>query len=92
MSDKDSRRRIPPEHRSRHLGICIVLSMMGVIASECGQSERAARLFGSGGGTARGDRSVINVNWRAIYGRSPASARGALGEEAFAALWAESER
>ena len=70
-------------------GICIILDMMAVIAAECGQSERAARLFGAEQALRDTIGSTKNIAWRAEHERSLASVRSVLGEEAFAALWAE---
>jgi hypothetical protein len=54
-----------------------------------GQSERAARLFGA----LEAHRETVGAPpvaaERAEYHRSVAGARTALGEEAFAAAWAE---
>ena len=72
-------------------GICIVLDMMAVVAAEREQCERAARLFGAEQALrdAIGSTIAHGGGWRLVRERSLASARGALGEEAFAALWAE---
>ena len=70
-------------------GICFILEEMAVVAAECGQSERAARLFGAEQALRDAIGSVMNARSRAVQERGLASARGALGEETFAALWAE---
>ena len=70
-------------------GICIVLAMMAVVAAERGQSERAARLFGAEQALRDATGSTMNVRWREVRERGLQSARSALAEEAFAAIWAE---
>ena len=71
--------------------IGLVLSRMAVVAAERGQSERAARLFGA----EQAMRDVIGyamtVSHRALHEHRLASARAALGEEAFSTLWVEGQ-
>jgi hypothetical protein len=65
------------------------LERLAALAVAQAQSERAARLIG----TAEGLRSAMGAPLppadRAEHDRSVAAARTALGEEAFAAAWAE---
>ena len=71
------------------LGIAQNLEGLAAVAVAQAQSERAARLFGA----AEGLREVIGAPLpsadRAEHDRSVAAVRTALGEEAFAAAWAE---
>jgi hypothetical protein len=72
-------------------GICLVLSTTAAVSAECGQSERAARLFGAEQALCDAIGYVMNVRWRPVHERDLASARAAQGDEAFAAAWAEGE-
>jgi hypothetical protein len=65
------------------------LEGLAAVAVAQAQSERAARLFGA----AEGGRDAIGAPLppaeRSEHDRSVAAARAALGDEAFAAAWAE---
>jgi hypothetical protein len=67
----------------------VVLERLAVVAGVWGQTERAARLFGA----AIALREAIDAPlWpieRIDYDRHVAAARSSLGEEPFAAAWAE---
>jgi predicted ATPase/DNA-binding SARP family transcriptional activator len=67
------------------------LDELGRVAVTQGQPERAARLFG----VAAALREAINTRWdpvqRADYEPHVAATRAGLGEEAFAAAWAEGQ-
>jgi predicted ATPase/class 3 adenylate cyclase len=69
--------------------IAIVLSMMAVVAVELGLFQRAARLFGAEEALRNVVGSAMNARWRGVYDGSLATARAAVGEETFSALWAE---
>jgi tetratricopeptide (TPR) repeat protein len=70
-------------------GIVVGLEGLAAVAVAQGEPEHAARLFGS----AEGLREAIGAGMppaeRAEHDRSVAAARTALGQEAFAAAWAE---
>jgi tetratricopeptide (TPR) repeat protein len=72
-------------------GICLVLSIAAAVSAERGQPERAARLFGAEQALRNAIGYVMNVRWRPVHERDLASARAALGDETFAAAWAEGE-
>jgi hypothetical protein len=69
--------------------ICIVLEMMAVVAVDLGRFQRAARLFGAEEALRDAVGSAMNPRWRGVYDGRLASARDTLGEDGFAALWAE---
>jgi non-specific serine/threonine protein kinase len=72
-------------------GICMVFSTMAAVLVEHGQFERAARLFGAEHALRNTIGYVVGDRWRPVHERDLASARAALGDEAFAAAWAEGE-
>jgi predicted ATPase/DNA-binding SARP family transcriptional activator len=72
-------------------GICLVLSLAAAISVERGQPERGARLFGAEQALRDAIGYVMNVRWRPVHERDLASARVALGDEAFTAAWAKGE-
>jgi non-specific serine/threonine protein kinase len=64
-------------------------TLLAKAAEAAGEPERAARLFGAAG-SLRGDILLVRAV-RADSERSIAAARASLGEEAFAAAWAEGQ-
>ena len=72
-------------------GICMVLSMAAGVAVDRGESERAARLFGAEHALRNAVGYVMGIRGRPVHERDLASARAALGDEAFAAAWATGE-
>jgi predicted ATPase/DNA-binding SARP family transcriptional activator len=70
-------------------GICMVLSTTAAVLVERGQSERAARLFGAEHSLRNTIGYVVGDRWRPVHERDLASARVTLGDETFAAAWAE---
>jgi predicted ATPase len=72
-------------------GICMALPIMAGVSVERGQSERAACLFGA----EQALRDAIGYATRfrlfSVRERDLASARAALGDEAFAVAWARGE-
>jgi non-specific serine/threonine protein kinase len=69
-------------------GIVRGLGGLAVVAAAHGQPERAARLFGAAEGLREGIGAPLPRADRAEH-RSITAVRAALGEEAFAAAWAE---
>jgi hypothetical protein len=59
------------------------------VAGAEGDAERAARLFGAAEALREALGAPLPPVERAHYDRSVAATRAALGEEAFAAAWAE---
>jgi tetratricopeptide (TPR) repeat protein len=66
----------------------LVQVLAGASAAE-GMFERAARLMGMADGTLESTGGSLPPLWRDIADRAAAACRAALGEEAFAAAWAE---
>jgi hypothetical protein len=70
------------------LGVATCLESLARVAAAQGQPERAAQLFG-----AAALRDALGAPLppadRADYERQVAAVRATLGEEAFAAVWAE---
>ena len=62
---------------------------LAVVAVDLGRFQRAVRLFGAEEALRDAVGSAMSAHWRAVHDGRLASARGALGEEAFAALWAQ---
>jgi hypothetical protein len=72
------------------VSIARLLERFGILAATEGRPERAARLLGA----SEAAREVLDDDWRLPhprnwYDREVTGARTALGEEAFAAAWAE---
>jgi predicted ATPase len=65
------------------------LEELAAVAVTQGQHERVARLFGAAAGIREAMRAPLPPAERAEHDRSVAAVRTALGEEAFAAAWAE---
>ena len=65
------------------------LAELAGAACLAGAHERAARLFGAAASPPRGERLREMPRWRAINERDASAARASLGDEAFAAAWAE---
>jgi tetratricopeptide (TPR) repeat protein len=77
------------EERGYHYERIYALEAMAGLAAAQGQSERAARLFGAAEALRQATGSPLPASERNDHQRIVASARAALGEEAFAAAWAE---
>jgi predicted ATPase/DNA-binding SARP family transcriptional activator len=69
--------------------IAMNLEGLAAVAVAEAQSERAVRLFGAAEGLREAIGAPLPPADRAEHNRSVAAARTALGEEAFAAAWAE---
>jgi DNA-binding CsgD family transcriptional regulator len=61
---------------------------VAVLAAGCGFPEMAARLFGAAAAQALALGAPFQLPVRPSYERATAAARGALGEDSFAAAWA----
>jgi non-specific serine/threonine protein kinase len=76
----------------RHIGAkwetTVCLEEMGKVAAAENQPERAARLWGAAEKLRGGIHSSLTPVVRAALEKAIASARMAMGEEAFAAAWA----
>src|SRR5262249_24552660 len=70
-------------------GIAASLEGLAEVVVAGGQPERAARLFGAAEGLREAIGAPLLPAERAEHDRSIAAACTALGEEAFAAAWAE---
>jgi len=70
-------------------GIVKDVEGLAALAVAQGQSERAARLFGAAEGLRAAMGAPLPTADREEHDRSVAAVRTALGEEAFAAAWAE---
>jgi predicted ATPase/DNA-binding SARP family transcriptional activator len=73
-------------------GIASILEGLAALAVAQAQSERAARLFGAEEGLREAMGAPLPPADRAEHDRSVAAVRTALGEEGFAAAWAEGQR
>jgi predicted ATPase/transcriptional regulator with XRE-family HTH domain len=67
------------------------LLALGGLAGAMGQPERGARLFGAGEALIDGRGLVVADAYRGRYARAVEGVRRALGEEAFAAAWADGQ-
>src|SRR5262249_54302749 len=78
-------------HRERGSkgGIAKGLERLAAVSVAEAYPERAARLFGAAEGLRAAMGALLPPADRAEHDRSVATARTALGEEAFAAAWAE---
>jgi hypothetical protein len=65
------------------------LEWLAAVATAQGQSLRAARLLGAAESMREASRALLPPARRTEYEREVAAVRAALGEEAFAAAWAE---
>jgi predicted ATPase/class 3 adenylate cyclase len=70
-------------------GIALCLEGLAVVAGGQGQQERGARLMGAAEVLCEASNLPVYPPDRPARDRAVASARGALGEAAFAAAWAE---
>jgi hypothetical protein len=70
-------------------GIVKNLEGLAAVALSGARSERAARLLGNAEGLRGAMGTPLAPGDRAEHDRSVAAARAALGENAFAAAWAE---
>jgi predicted ATPase/DNA-binding SARP family transcriptional activator len=74
--------------QARHVTPGILDSVAGVAAAR-GECERAARLFGASKALREASGLPVALVDRPEYDRDVAAVRAALGQEAFAAAWAE---
>jgi non-specific serine/threonine protein kinase len=70
-------------------GLRHTLEQMAEVAAACGESARAARLFGAAEAFREQIGTTLVPSMQALYAPYMAMAREALGQAAFAALWAE---
>ena len=70
-------------------GIADSLEDLAAVAASLGRSQRAARLSGSAEALREAIDAPIPPSRRADYERNVVETRAALGQEAFAAAWAE---
>jgi tetratricopeptide (TPR) repeat protein len=77
------------QEQGRKLDLAECLEEMAWLASEQRQGERAARLFGTAEALREAMGAALAPVDRAEHDRSVVAARTGLGEEAFAAAWAE---
>ncbi len=68
------------------------LEDLAIIAAECGEAERSARLFGAAEAYREANGILLAAGDAANYQAPIAKATAALGEEAFAAAWAAGRR
>ena len=69
-------------------GMAQSLACFGVLGAVCGRAEDAARLLGAAEAQRDALGNIAALPERASYERAAATARGVLGEAAFAAAWA----
>jgi predicted ATPase len=77
------------QHVGDHHGLAWGLAALASLAAATGQFDRAARLFGAATPHLDVDASPLHPPERTGYHRAIATARTALGEEAYAAAWSE---
>jgi hypothetical protein len=65
---------------------------LAAVACAQGQPERGAHLLGAAAALRAGRGMPLPPNERAAQERTVAAARAALGEDAFAAAWAQCQR
>jgi hypothetical protein len=71
----------------RGIAYCLIVAACAGVAQ--GDAERAARLFGAAERIRAAGGSFIEADLRLAHEHDVAAARAALGDEAFAAAWAE---
>jgi hypothetical protein len=67
----------------------LCLEGLAMLAADEGQPGRAARLYGAADGLREATGTPVEAADRAAHERAAAVSRAALGEEVFAAAWAE---
>ncbi len=78
------------ETGSRH-GLALCLAAMGGVAADEGQPARAARLLGAAAGSLERLSAAMVLGDPVGYEYDVTAVRNALGDEAFAAAWAEGQ-
>jgi predicted ATPase/DNA-binding XRE family transcriptional regulator len=73
--------------RNSPSGIARILEGIATIAVAQGHPRRAATIFGAAQALREASGDAVTPTWRALYDRAVASARTALGEDAFATAW-----
>src|SRR4029079_4150792 len=71
-----------------HISLIVGVEYLGYVADAAGRPERAARLWGTAETLREASGLIMDAFERDTHERALASARAALGEEAFAAAWA----
>lgn len=74
--------------RNSRSGIARILEGLAVIAHAQGNPRRAASIFGAARALREATGDAITPTWRALYDRTVAAVRTALGEETFTTAWA----
>jgi len=70
-------------------GLRHTLEQLAEVAAACGESERAARLFGAAEAYREQIGTTLVQSMQSLYEPYLATARSSLGDAAFAAAWAE---